>query len=316
MTWLNIASLEAARMIHDRMMNPGFVTPTGLDRLDHDIYLWGDCRGIPQGCYVLVGGASNIGKTQFGLYMLTQAAKSGQRAGLISLDMKNPDAIARMQQAIAGKAINFKDWRPSKWKEGNLATLEVSLAAWRKTLMLDPEDDRTWGDIAIHLERGRSIDAVEARVREGAELGFTFFVIDHLQKIRVSKARGDVFMTADVVSEVLDDLVDELNVTILGLSQLNRQASREIDRRPTMFDLHGGTSMESNAAIVIMLDHSRYEMDTEKRHLGRTYLLLEKNQMGPKNFEVPVLWNHAELSIREGLDDELHEWPGKKRKKL
>ena len=130
-----------------------------------------------------------------------------------------------------------------------------------------------------------------------------------MQKVRVPSMRGDVFAAADMISETMDDLVDSTNITIVGLSQLNRLASRETDRRPSMFDLHGGTSMESNAAVVLMLDHSRVEMDPVHRHLIRTYVLLEKNQSGPKNIQVPVVMNAAELQITEALPDEEQFWP-------
>jgi hypothetical protein len=38
-------------------------------------------------------------------------------------------------------------------------------------------------------------------------------------------------------------------------------------------------------------------------------VVLDKNQMGPKNFEVAVEVNHATLQYREAQPDELHLWP-------
>jgi replicative DNA helicase len=309
MTWLNVASSEAARLIDERMRTDKQLTSTGLPSIDRAMFLWGDRRGIPQGSYVLVGGASNVGKTLFGLHLLMQAAKGGQRAGLVSLDMKNRDAIARLHQAMV-PAIPLGEWRPSRWTEEHGLRLTDGLARYLDRLTrMAPDRPEKWGDVAIHEGRSRDLSAVAERIREGAEVGFTFFVVDHLQKIRVSTLRGDVYATADVVSETLDDLVDELDVTIVGLSQLNRLASRETTRRPTMFDLHGGTSMESNAAVVLMLDHSRAQMDTRRHNLIRTYVLLEKNQIGPKAIQAPVLVDAATLTVTEAMPDEEHLWP-------
>lgn len=302
--WLDITGSVAAEMIDAAMTADNIVTPTGLPTVDRNIFLWGDRRGMPQGSYAIVGGASNFGKTLFSLHMLKQAAETGQRAGYISLDMKNRDAMARLHQAIA-TTIPLREWLPSSWNGSNLQDLKDALVKWRLS--------RDAGDIAIHTDRSRDLASICDKVREGTDAGATFFVVDHLQKVRVDSHRGDVYTTSEIVSETLDDLVDQLNVTILGLSQLNRQASREVDRRPTMFDLHGGTSIESNAAFILMLDHSRYERDRLHRQIIRSYVLFEKNQMGPKGIEVPVVWDTGELTIREGLPDEEHLWPGERK---
>ena len=271
--------------------------------------MWGDRRGIPQGSYVIIGGASNVGKTQFGLHLMRQAHRTRQQACLISLDMKTRDVVGRFHQAFC-REIPRSEWRPSRWRKEYRDVLKASLMDYN----LEHE-----GRGGLHVYHGNypELDDVCMIIRHAAawplDLRATFFVIDHLQKIKVHGVK-DVMDRAEIVSSSLDALADELDVTVVGLSQLNRQASRETDRRPTMFDLWGGTAMESNAAFVIMLDHSRYEMDRDHHHLGRTFVLLEKNQMGPKNFEVPVIWNHAELSITEGLPDELGDWPGQEKK--
>lgn len=300
MSWLSVTDRASAEAIHERMTHPGRQVPTGVPTIDKSIYLWGDRRGIPPGTYVLVGGASNFGKTLMAMHLLKQAARSGQPAAMVSLDMKNLDAIARMQQSMVTD-IDFRDWLPSRWDKDNVYTLATGLKEWRMK--------HKGGDIWIHEDRSRELVAVADRVRSAAEASARFIVIDHLQKVRVSHLRGDVYATSDLVSETLDDLVDELGVTIVGLSQLNRRASSETERKPTMFDLHGGTSMESNAGIVLMLDHSRYEMDMQRPYLIRSYVILAKNQIGPKNLEVPVLWNTSEGSCTEAMPDEVHEWP-------
>ena len=310
--WLDIASDAAIERIHQAMLRPGALTPAGIPSIDRNLFLWGDRKGIPQGTYVLIGGSSNAGKTLLGLHLLRKAAESHQRAGLISLDMKHRDALARMHQGLS-QMVPSSQWRPSRWTDANRQHLAGDVRSWSEKLRLD-EDDRG-GGIAIHLECSRDIDAVAACISEGRDAGATFFVVDHLQKIRVQRLRGDVFASADYVSETLDDLVDQLNVTIVGLSQLNRQASRETDRKPTMYDLHGGTSMESNAGLVIMIDHSRYATDPQRYNLVRTFLILAKNQMGPKNIELPVVVDTAQLSVLEGLPSEEHLWPGNGKKR-
>ena len=303
--WLDIMSPAAAKLVTARMAKPGPIVPTGIPSLDREIYLWGDRRGIPQGSYVIVGGASNVGKTQFGLHLMRQAYRAGLHACMVSLDMKTRDVVARFHQAMVPQ-IPRTEWTPTRWKPEHDRKLADGLDEHRVS--------NQRGGIWVYHGNYPELDDVVAVIRSARVALGRFFVIDHLQKVRVHGVK-DIFDRAEAVSETLDSLADELDITIVGLSQLNRNASRETDRRPTMFDLWGGTAMESNAAFVLMLDHSRYERDEEHHHIGRTYLLLEKNQMGPKNFDIPVVWNHAELSITEAMPDEVDDWPGQKKAK-
>jgi replicative DNA helicase len=300
-TWLDVTSQAAASATHERMSNPVPVVPTGLGAIDRAMLSWGQARGIPRGTYMIVGGASNVGKTQWGLQMARNAANAGEKAGVVSLDMKEKDALLRIHQALVDKSeIPAEDWRPDRWRPAYEARLRDGLVRWRKSIT---------GDLGIYAVPVGDLSWVSASITKGIEAGVTFFVIDHLQKIRVQGVNGPADR-AELISETLDNFCDEYGVTIVGLSQLNREASRDRDRKPIMQDLLGGTSLESNAQVVIMLDHSRYERDETRHHIGRTWVMLDKNQMGPKNFEVAVEVNHATLEYREALPDEMRDWPG------
>lgn len=296
--WLDITSTEAAEFIHDRMVNPLPVVTTGLEAFDRTFMSWGMGRGIVRGTYAIVGGASNVGKTQYGLSMARNAANSGERAGVISLDMKKADALLRLHQALVPEIPN-REWRPDRWKPEYGLMLRDGLIRWRKSVK---------GELGLNAMKIGEVETVTDEIRRGIEAGVTFFVVDHLQKVSVRGVRSPADR-AEVISEALDNICDEHEVTIIGLSQLNREASRDRNRVPIMQDLLGGTSLESNTQAVIMLDHSRYERDENNPHLGRTWLLLDKNQQGPKGFEVAVEINHMNLSYREAQPDEIHLWP-------
>lgn len=300
-TWVDVTAPEVAHDIHDRMMDAPPVVSLGVPQLDKAMMTWGQGKGIPRGTYVIVGGASNIGKTQYGLALLMEAAKVGERAGLVSLDMKRRDALLRLHAAMVAD-IPGSHWRPDRWRPEYEGALVEGLRRWR---MGSP------GGIGIVAPPVGDLDLVKTTIVDGVDAGCSFFVVDHLQKIRVGGySDGQISARAEVVSETLDNLADTYDVTVVGLSQLNREATKQRDRSPRKEDLWGGTAMESNAAVVVMLDHSRYARDPQHHHIGRTYVLLDKNQMGPKGFDVPVLWDHRRLKIREALPDELGEWPG------
>ena len=304
--WLDVTSAASAYYIHDKMMSPPPPIPTGLPAIDRSMWTWGQRKGLPRGTYAIVGGASNIGKTQFGLHLARLAAVSGERAGFVSLDMKKRDALLRIHQSIVEESlIPSTHWQPDRWKKEYEVALKDGLIKWRMGIT---------GDLGIHAVPYASLEWVRASLKDGIERGVTYFVVDHLQKIRVD-GFGDnqVAGRAEVISEMLDNLCDEFDVTIIGLSQLNREASKLRDRTPNMHDLWGGTAMESNASVVIMLDHSRYARDLKLHHIGRTWVALDKNNMGPKGFEVPIEWDHRTFNLREAMDDEVHLWPDRKK---
>lgn len=310
--WMEVTGRDAVRFIHDLMMDPPHVVPTGIPTVDRSMYGFGQQKGIPRGTYMIVGGASNVGKTQMGLHLARNAAEHGEKAGFISLDMKERDAVLRIHQAIAGNAVPAGHWRPDRWKEEYAVSLQDALVQWR--LSLGGETPETWGSLAVFATPYCGLASVNDAILRGIDAGGTFFVVDHLQKIDVEGfGSSQIAGRAEAISERLDNLADEYGVTIVGLSQLHRRASEDRSRKPQMQDLWGGTAMESNASVVLMLDHSRYRHDREKTYISRTWVILDKNQLGPKGIEIPVEWNHRGLKIREALDDEVSLWPDSKK---
>lgn len=296
--WLDVSSGLAAAFMHERMTKPLPVVPTGLRAIDRAMMGWGMQKGLPRGTHAIVAGASNIGKTQIGLHLARQAANRGERAGFLSLDMKRRNALLRVHMALVPE-IPSENWRPDRWRPEYDVMLRDGLVRWRNSVK---------GDIGISAPDSADIDYVRHAIEQGISDGVTFFVVDHLQKIKVPGVRH-VSDRAEAVSDAMEEYCRSANVTIVGLSQLNREAARQRDRTPIMQDVLGGTSLEANAEVVIMLDHSRYERDSRNSHLGRTWVLLDKNQLGPKGFAVPVEVNHATLAYREAEEDEIGYWP-------
>ena len=80
-----------------------------------------------------------------------------------------------------------------------------------------------------------------------------------------------------------------------------------------MHDLWGGTSIESNANQVILIDHSQQQRDPERPHLLRTWLYLDKNREGPNRLLIPVEANFKTGIWREAEPDEADSWTGAER---
>jgi replicative DNA helicase len=303
--WVRITGTDAADRIQSRMADPVDIVPTGLPQIDAAFMTWGCEKGVPRGEYMICAGASNSGKTQFGLHMLLQAGRHSDRpSGIISLEMPEEDLLVRLHQALVPE-IPSRTWRPDRWEVNKTwALLRDGLSRAHGEMP---------GEILALSPKRADLSFVVDTIRQAANEGLGFVVVDHIQNIPVKGYAGDkVAQRAQVVSEELRRAAFGHRITVCALSQLYTPAARDKGRSPTMHDVWGGTPVVSEASIVLMLDHSRYERDPLRPHLAKTFVRLDKNRMGPKGFDVAVEWNHATLALRAALPDEERSWPGER----
>ena len=297
--WKGLYDVSSVSELATRLHEKPTVVPFGLPGLDSHLWYWGDRRGIPRGEYVILAGASNSGKTQLGLHMLKQAAKAGERASILSLEMQREDLLLRLYQGFSG--IDSREWSPSKWTTEHTRQLERAVRA---------ESEKTAGDIQVNGGYTAELKSIIKEMRAAIDKGVTFFVLDHLQLIRVDGYGADqVTSRVEIAGEELRRVAFENRVTLCALSQLTIGASRDYTRSPDMYSLWGGMAVGSNASLVVLCDHTLYERVEGKPHQARTWLNLSKNRMGPKGVAVPVLWDHARLTLCEALPHEEGQWP-------
>lgn len=296
-------SEKAAAIVDVRMREPVRVVPTGLPDIDRSFRLWGDRRGLPRGSYVIVGGASSAGKTRFGLWLMKQAIMAGESAELLSMEMPQDELLIAQMQGLGD--LRYSDWLPSQWTESHGDRLMEAVVQKRA------ETGATLNICSLvgHNSISNLMDALE----EGRENGITFFVVDHLQLVKVPRVK-DTYERAEVVSEAVREWAFRNRVTVVGLSQLKRTASEDYTRSPSIHDLWGGTSMESNASIILLIDHTRKAWDEQRSYIMRYWMLLGKSRIGPDKFEVPVEVDFSSNTYRQLLPDEEYLYPRRKKK--
>jgi replicative DNA helicase len=80
-------------------------------------------------------------------------------------------------------------------------------------------------------------------------------------------------------SRALKLLAKELNVPVIALSQLNRNAEQRADKKPALADLRESGSLEQDADIVILLHREdAYERDSPRA--GEADLIVAKHRNG------------------------------------
>src|SRR4051812_42200939 len=144
---------------------------------------------------------------------------------------------------------------------------------------IDPSDFDRIAQMAREMETiplyidetgGISIAQLTARARRlKRQRGLDLLVVDYLQLLAGSKSRSD--NRVQEITEIttgLKALAKELNVPVLGLSQLSRQVEMRDDKRPQLSDLRESGSIEQDADVVMFVYREEYYLKNKEPRPG------------------------------------------------
>ena len=124
--------------------------------------------------------------------------------------------------------------------------------------------------------------------------GCRYFMVDYLQLAWTANTHS-IQDRIELVAHQLRELTHTMGVTMVGLSQFNRQTSAARAERPVAQGLMGGSAIENDSHQVLLFDHSRF---TRTGNLGDTWLIVDKNRHGAVK-DIPVQWDYRTLQLRE-----------------
>jgi len=134
-----------------------------------------------------------------------------------------------------------------------------------------------------------------------------WFIVDYIQLVSMGDDDDAVRTVTRAVKE-LRKFAKTTNSVVIGLSQFKRTVAENYHDSPRIQGLFGGGAVEQVSDQIVLLDHSRNDYDAENK-VARTFLMLT-NRHG-QHGDIPILWNYNDLTVREGMPDELREWPTK-----
>jgi len=166
----------------------------------------------------------------------------------------------------------------------NAMKLETMNLEVIKRRRLTPRDARREAILASHKWDGK-LDLV---------------VVDYLQLMQPDEPQANRNLEIAQISSALKDLADELNCTVVALSQLNRAGGKRETPQPSLDDLRDGGSIEQDADEVAFL----WQPPPKKgevvypSNLEKTYLTLAKNRHGPLE-TIELEFDKAHTRFRE-----------------
>ena len=144
------------------------------------------------------------------------------------------------------------------------------------------------GSLYIDDAPSRSVTEIAAAARRlKRRSGLGLIVIDYLQLIEPDNSRDQRQEQVARMARRLKGLARELEVPVICLSQLNRQAE---EARPSLSHLRESGAIEQDADVVMFVHRERQDTPGDTPRLGmEAQLIIAKQRNGPIG-DVPLIW--------------------------
>ncbi len=220
---------------------------------------------------VIIAGRPSMGKTSLALNIAEYLSTvENVPTAIYSLEMSKEQLVLRMLCSLA--RVSAHNVRTGFISEKHDFPRLVNAAGKLATAPIFIDD--TPGITALELR-------AKAR-RLVAKEGIRLIVIDYLQLMSAGGRRSENRQQEiSEISRSLKSLARELNVPILVLSQLNREAEARTDHKPKLSDLRESGAIEQDADLVILLFREEYYEPDNEEAKGSAELIIAKQRNGP-----------------------------------
>jgi replicative DNA helicase len=252
--------------------------------------------GLETGITILAGRPSQ-GKTTIEDMMVCHCAATGTPVGRITLDSTRKSLLQRAVCREAG--VSLPKLKYGFAGEANMAQVTEAAGRLAKYPMWINDWER---DIAGICAWTRAM-----KIRYGIKL-LTVDYIQIVQAAMMGRAQWDANSRMTYVSSQLKTLAFELDMPVLVLSQLSREADKE-QRRPRLSDLRDSGSIEQDANKVLFVSKDVKEAkEKETKQRRPMWLDVAKNKDGEIG-ELPM-WMRPNYFRFDEADENFTDNPG------
>ena len=253
------------------LQKPDYTLYTGITDLDKMI-----C-GLHKQELTIIGARPGVGKTTLALQIAEHIAERGTETAIISLEMSDTQVI----QKLISRRARINSY---KMRMGTLETKELEQIG-----IVSAEI----AELPIHLvTKARTIQHIEniaRKLKNKNNLGL--MIIDYIQLIKNKGKFNSREQEVADITRTLKLLSLELNIPIIGLCQLNRNAARQ---EPTLADLRESGAIEQDADNILFL----YQEAESTETVVDITLKLAKQRAGETG-KINLKFNKANSEFRE-----------------
>ena len=129
-----------------------------------------------------------------------------------------------------------------------------------------------------------------------AERGLGMLIIDYLQLMQSNRSYDSPVQQVTEISRNLKGLARELNIPVIALSQLSRNAEARPDQRPKLSDLRDSGSLEQDADLVMFIyREDRVKKESEKPNIAE--IIVAKHRNGPVG-SIELYFDEEQVSFK------------------
>ena len=207
---------------------------TGIPQFDRE-------GGLPDNAFIVIGAKSSHGKTSFANYLALQAMKHGKRVAYYSMEMSNLELTQRLLSMECRVNVNALARLPLEKEQMESAFQKIDSLKHGNAESFNFDErgvnnlDRMLQSIRV-LKRTRGLDLV---------------VVDYIQLLGIDPITRDENTTKLIgrASHAFKDISRDLGVTILCLSQINRN----VTGRPTRANLRDSGEIDEASDLTLIL---------------------------------------------------------------
>lgn len=237
--------------------------PMGFTDLD------GKTSGMQPSDLIIVAGRPGMGKTAFSLNVAQHVGtRVGRPVAIFSLEMSKEQLVTRMLCAEARVDatklrtgfLHRDDWPRLTKAAGTLSEARI---------YIDDTPAQTSLDIRTKSRRLK------------AELGdLSLIIVDYLQLMQGRARSENRQQEISEITRSLKGLAKELDVPVIGLSQLSRAVEQRRPSRPQLSDLRESGAIEQDADVVALIYRDEV-YDEETTDKGVAEIIIAKQRNGP-----------------------------------
>lgn len=217
----------------DGKIEPGI--PTQIPSLDRMLN-----GGLKGGKQIIIAARPSVGKSSLAQQICLNVAKQGHAAAMFSMEMGCAELTDRTVANLGRvrlDAIGSGKLNDSEWTR----VTDAVEAVRGLPMFFDEQPALSLGDI---VARARLLKRKH---------NLKLLAIDYLQLCSSGKSGDSRHHQIEEISRGLKSLSKQLDITVLTLSQLNREVEKRVGGRPVLSDLKESGAIEEDADAVLML---------------------------------------------------------------
>jgi replicative DNA helicase len=236
---------------------------TGIMRHDSLVGQW-----MP-GELVILAARPGVGKTAFALQVAGYNAKRNRPALIVSLEMTDRELVSRI---LCRNGVDSKQVRTGSVGKHELDTMASNALEFADTPLF------------VHSPYKAGVSQIRAVAKhQRASCGLSLLVVDYIGLVKAEDRSRPRHEQVAAVTGALKAMAKELEVPVLALCQLNREAD---GNAPILSHLRESGSVEQDADIVVFLH-------PESKDRSQVKLIVAKHRHGETGM-FDLRWNAAE----------------------